>query len=78
VKDLLEQNGKITGYLTGFSVYSQLGLTTQLSSIIQIGTNDVRKNITRGMYKIRFIKQPNKITKENVFMLCILDGKEIF
>ncbi|MFH1296303.1 MAG: DUF6088 family protein, partial [Bacteroidota bacterium] len=74
VKDLLEQNGKITGYLTGYSVYNQIGLTTQISGIIQIGTNEVKKSITRGIYKIRFIKQPNKITRENISLLRILDA----
>jgi len=74
VKDLLEQNGKILGYLTGYSAYNQLGLTTQVSGIIQIGTNEPKKSITRGMYKIRFIKQPNKITKENIPFLRILDA----
>lgn len=74
VKDLLEQNGKILGYLTGYSAYNQLGLTTQISGIIQIGANEPKKSITRGMYKIRFIKQPNKITKENIPLLRILDA----
>jgi len=74
VKDLLEQNSKITGYLTGYSVYNQLGLTTQVSGIIQVGANELKKSITRGMYKIRFIKQPNKITKENIPLLSILDS----
>jgi len=74
VKDLLEHNGKTTGYLTGYSVYNQLGLTTQVSSIIQIGSNEVKKSITRGLYVIRFIKQPNKINKENIPLLRILDS----
>src|SRR5688500_9312148 len=29
VKDLLEANGKVIGYLTGYSIYNKLGLTTQ-------------------------------------------------
>ncbi|OQA00702.1 MAG: hypothetical protein BWY70_00619 [Bacteroidetes bacterium ADurb.Bin408] len=74
VKDLLEQNGKILGYLTGYSSYNQLGLSTQVSSIIQIGANEPKKGMTRGMYKIRFIKQPNTITKENIPLLRILDA----
>lgn len=74
VKDLLQQNGKIIGYLTGYSAYNQLGLTTQVSGIIQIGTNEQKKSITRGIFKIRFIKQPNKITKENINLLRILDA----
>lgn len=74
VKDLLEQNGKIIGYLTGYSVYNQLGLTTQVSRIIQIGANEPKKGITRGLYKIRFVKQVNRISKENIPLLRILDS----
>lgn len=74
VKDLLEKNGKIIGYLTGYSVYNQLGLTTQISGIIQIGNNEPKKVIKRGMYIIRFIKQANRITKENIPLLRMLDA----
>jgi predicted transcriptional regulator of viral defense system len=74
VKDLLTQNGKITGYLTGYSAYNQLGLTRQVSSIIQIGSNEPKKNITRGIYQIRFIKQYNTITKGNIPLLRMLDA----
>ena len=74
VKDLLEQNGKLIGYLTGYSAYNQLGLTTQVSGIIQIGANEPKKSILRGLYKIRFVKQANKITKKNIPFLRILDA----
>ncbi|PWJ60366.1 hypothetical protein CLV98_101548 [Dyadobacter jejuensis] len=42
VKDLLENDGKITGYLTGYRIYNQLGLTTQISNTIQIGKKEIR------------------------------------
>jgi len=74
VKDLLEENGKIIGYLTGYSIYNQLGLTTQVSSTIQIGRNQIRPNIKRERYTISFIKQKNIITKENIPLLQILDA----
>ena len=74
MKDLLEKDGKIIGYLTGFSVYNKLGLTTQVANIIQIGTGDEKKNISRGIYRIRFVKQKNKINKENIPLLRILDA----
>lgn len=74
VKDLLEKNGKIIGYITGYSIYAQLGLTTQVYNTIQIGVNGEKKATKRGMYKIKFIKQPNKITKENIPLLRILDS----
>ena len=74
VKDLLEENGKTVGYLTGYSIYNSLGLTTQLSNVIQIGKNVVRPAFKRGQYTISFIKQNNIITKENIQLLQILDA----
>jgi hypothetical protein len=74
VKDLLEDNGKVIGYLTGYSIYNQLGLTTQVSNTIQIGKNQVRPTFIRERYTISFIKQKNTITKENIPLLQILDA----
>lgn len=74
VKDLLEDNGKIIGYLTGYSIYNKLGLTTQVGNTIQIGKNEIRPNFKRERYTISFIKQKNTITKENIPLLQILDA----
>ena len=74
VKDLLQKERKVIGYLTGFSIFNSLFLTTQVSNTIQIGCNNEKKAITRGIYKIRFIKQPNKITEDNIPILQILDS----
>ena len=74
VKDLLEKNNKVIGYLTGYSIYNQLGLTTQLSNTIQIGSNDVRAVFKRGQYTIMFIRQKNIITRKNIPLLQILDA----
>ena len=74
VKDLLEEDGKTIGYLTGYSVYNRLGLTTQVSNTIQIGKNVVRSKFKRERYTISFIKQKNTITKENVSFLQLLDA----
>ncbi len=74
VKDLLEDDGKIIGYLTGYSIYNQLGLTTQVSNTIQIGKNEIRPNFKRERYTISFVKQKNTITKENIPLLQILDA----
>src|SRR5690606_38318371 len=74
VKDLLESDGKIIGYLTGYSIYNQLGLTTQISNTIQIGKNQIRPNFKRERYTISFIKQNNTITKENIPLLQLLDA----
>ncbi|MDP8078806.1 DUF6088 family protein [Phocoenobacter skyensis] len=74
VKDLLSDNGKITGYLTGYSIYNQLGLTTQVSNAIQIGKNDIRPTFKRERYTISFVKQKNSITKKNIPLLQLLDA----
>lgn len=74
VKDILESNGKIVGYLTGYSIYNQLGLTRQVSNTIQIGKNEIRPTFTRERYTISFIKQKNTINKENIPLLQILDA----
>lgn len=74
VKDLLETNGKVTGYLTGYSIYNQLGLTTQISNTIQVGKNEVRPTLKRERYTITFIRQKNTITKENIPLLQLLDA----
>ncbi|MBK3516200.1 DUF6088 family protein [Carboxylicivirga marina] len=74
VKDLLEENGRIVGYLTGYSIYNQLGLTTQVGNVIQIGKNTIRPGFKRERYSISFIRQNNTITKENIPLLQMLDA----
>ncbi len=74
VKDLLEKDGKIIGYITGLGIYNRLQLTTQVSAVIQIGRNEIRPALKRGMYRISFIKQKNPITKDNIPLLQILDA----
>lgn len=74
VKDLLEADGKPVGYLTGYSVYNKLGLTTQVGNTIQIGKNQTRPRFKRERYSISFVKQKNNITRKNIPLLQILDS----
>jgi hypothetical protein len=74
VKDLIEKDGKIIGYLTGYSVYNSLYLSTQISNTLQIGVNKYRRAIKRGQYKISFVLQANAINKNNIELLQILDS----
>ena len=73
VKDLLEHNGEPIGYLTGFSIFNKMHLTTQLSSTIHIGRSTFKPTIKRGIYTIQFVLQKNIITKDNIQMLQVLD-----
>ncbi|MDY6801238.1 MAG: DUF6088 family protein [Bacteroidota bacterium] len=73
VKDLLKDGNKITGYLTGYSVFNRFNLTTQVPNTIQIGVNFDKKGIKRGIYTIKFVRQRNKITQKNIPLLQLLD-----
>lgn len=74
VKDLLEKDGQVIGYLTGVSIFGQLGLTTQISNIIEIGVKGKKNNTRRGVFSIRFVQQANTITKINIPLLQLLDS----
>ena len=78
VKDLLEKNGKIVGYLTGYTAFNELGLTTQVPFALQIGVMNEKMAIKRNFYCISFIKQQNEITKENIYLLQLLDCLRFF
>ena len=78
VKDLLVKNGKMIGYITGYSAFNDFLLTTQVSAILQIGTRRAKKSLVRGIYRIRFVKQENTITKETVPLLRLLDCLRFF
>lgn len=74
VKDFLEKDSQIIGYLTGYSVFSEMGLSSQITSTLLIGSNKYRNPITRGDYKVSFLLQANMITKDNIPLLRILDA----
>jgi len=78
VKDLLIENGKMIGYITGYQIFNELGLTTQVSAILQIGALKDKKSIKRSYYRIKFAKQWNTITKENIPLLQLLDCLRFF
>lgn len=73
VKDLLKDGNKTIGYITGYSVFNSLKLTTQVPNVIQIGVNFDKKGIKRNVYTIKFVRQWNKITKTNIPLLQLLD-----
>jgi predicted transcriptional regulator of viral defense system len=78
VKDLIEKNGMPIGYLTGYSVFNDWGLTTQIPASLRIATKREKKAITRGIYRISFVKQENTITKENIQLFQLLDCLRFF
>ena len=73
-KDFLMKNGKLVGYITGNRAFALMGLTTQITSSILIGTSRYRHPLTRGDCVISFLQQYNPITEENIPLLRILDA----
>jgi hypothetical protein len=80
VKDLLVKNGRLIGYTTGYSIFNEFLLTTQVSAIIQIGMRKEKRAIVRGngTYRIHFVKQENTITEDNIPLLRLLDCLRFF
>jgi hypothetical protein len=73
-KEFLEKNGKLTGYITGTEAFAALGLTSQITSDIVIGSNRYRRPLEKNGYKFSFVLQLNPITKNNIPLLRILDA----
>ncbi|MDR1583335.1 MAG: DUF6088 family protein, partial [Prevotellaceae bacterium] len=78
VKDLLVKDGKLIGYITGYYMFNELMLTTQVPAILQIAMRKEKKALERGIYRIHFVKQENTITKETVPLLRLLDCLRFF
>lgn len=74
LKNYLVRDGRPIGYLSGARAYAALGLTTQISSAYVIGTGTYRHPITIDGVAVRFVVQPNPITKDNIPILQLLDS----
>lgn len=74
VKDYLVKDGNAIGYITGTNAFANLGLTTQISGTICIGTNTYHRPKNRGVARIAFISQPNPICEEDTELYVLLDA----
>lgn len=74
VKDLLIKDGKRVGYITGIQAFCEMGLTSQVSSTLLIGTQKYRRSIKRGDYTVKFLQQNNPIVSEDIELFRILDA----
>lgn len=74
VQEFLMDGKRIIGYMSGQTAFQILGLSTQISSVYTIGSNTYRRAVKRGGYTIRFVLQPNVITRANIPLLQILDA----
>lgn len=76
IRKYITNNSETYGYFTGASFANQLGLTTQVPSIIEIVTNKESskgRTITIGGQAIRIKRPALTITEENATILQFLD-----
>lgn len=74
VKDFLVKNGQTVGYITGTQAFAEMGLTTQISSKLLVGTNKYRRAVKRGDYTVSFLLQPNPIREDEIELYRLLDA----
>jgi len=74
LKPYLYENGKRIAYVTGTSLYNQMGLTTQIAFQIKIASRGKRIFINRGAIKARPVKSYAEVTEENYRLLGFLDA----
>ena len=74
VKEYLIKDNQVIGYITGTNAFAYLGLTTQISGNILIGTNTYRRPRNLGIDRIAFVLQPNPIREEEIDLYIILDA----
>ena len=74
LQNYLYENGKRTGYVTGYVLYNQLSLTTQMAFTTKIATNRNLKKINIGWLKTTSVKAYVKVTEENYPLLGVLDA----
>ena len=74
LQNYLYEKGKRTGYVTGYVLYNQLNLTTQMAFTTKVATNRNLKKINIGWLKTTSVKAYVKVTEENYLLLGVLDA----
>lgn len=74
LKPYLFNKGKRNAYITGLTLYNQLGLTTQVPSTIQIASRERRNLSGVGSLEIKRVKSYVNVTEQNYQMLGFLDA----
>lgn len=74
LRTYLFENGKRIAYVTGYSLYNQMGLTTQMAFRIKIASRSKRISISRGALKADAVKSYAEVTEANYEILGFLDA----
>ena len=74
LKPYLFENKKRIAYITGNYLYNQLGLTTQLTSVLKIACQSKRIYVNTGAIKAKPVKSYTEVTDQNYQILGFLDA----
>ncbi|MEX2589605.1 MAG: DUF6088 family protein [Chitinophagales bacterium] len=78
LKPYLFEKGKRIAYITGTSLYNQMGLTTQVPKTIKIASRSKRITVSRGNIKAMPTKSYVDVTDKNFYLLELLDALKDF
>jgi len=74
IRSMLYKDGRLRGYVTGLSLYNQLGLTTQVPRTITVSYNGGRQEKEFGTIRIKTIVTRIPIQEKDVKLLQYLDA----
>ncbi len=74
LKPYLFYKGKRIAYITGYALYNELGLTTQMAFTYNIASRGKRIRINKGSIKAKPVKSYAEVTDENYEILGFLDA----
>ncbi len=74
LKSYLFRNGVRVAYVTGTSLYNELGLTTQMAFRIKIASRGHRISINKGAIKANAVKSYVDVSEDNYQLLGFLDA----
>jgi hypothetical protein len=74
IKALSMKNDRPVGYITGTALYNSLGLTTQVSNVLEIARNTRLPEKDLLGYKVRFVVKPFTFKEQNIPLLQLLDA----
>ena len=72
----ISNNGNVMGYYSGLTLQNQLRLTTQMSNVIEIYTNNEPtrvRDVLVGKQKVQLRRARTTITASNAAVLCFLE-----
>ncbi len=74
IRSILYKDGRLRGYVTGLSLYNQLGLTTQVPRTITVSYNGGRQEKEFGTIRIKTVVTRIPIQEKDVKLLQYLDA----